>query len=240
MRPCSSSPPLPLFLTLTHKSTDVTGPSSATSAILLVVDIFGYSAQALQGADILAHADGPSHNYRVFAPDFFLGNPLPLDVFPPDTDEKKKTIGDFFSGRGNPPDVANKVKEIVAEISGSEAGKGISKWGALGMCWGGKVISLASTEGTPFSAAAEVHPAMVDPEDAKKIAIPVAMLASGDEDEEAVKKFGEECKGGKRVEFFKDQVHGWMAARADLKDKRVKEEYERGYRTLLEFYHEYL
>ena len=109
------------------------------------------------------------------------------------------------------------------------------------MCWGGKVISLASQEGTPFSAAAEVHPAMVDPEDAKKIAIPMCMLASGDEDKEAVKKFGEECKApGKKIETFEDQLHGWMAARADLKDERVKSEYERGYQTLLDFYHQHL
>ncbi len=33
---------------------------------------------------------------------------------------------------------------------------------------------------------------------------------------------------------------GRMAARSDLEDSRVKEEYERGYKTLLEFFAKYL
>lgn len=106
----------------------------------------------------------------------------------------------------------------------------IEKVGVLGMCWGGKVglvheaalgdiadmcqiVSLTSQSGTSFTAAAEVHPAMVDPNDAKGITIPLCMLASKDEDRDAVKKFEEELKVPKHVETFDDQVHGWMAAR---------------------------
>ena len=54
---------------------------------------------------------------------------------------------------------------------------------------------------------------MVDPNDAKEIAVPLCMLASKDEDAEAVKGFEKELKGKKHVETFSDQVHGWMAAR---------------------------
>lgn len=74
-------------------------------------------------------------------------------------------------------------------------------------------MSLTSQSGTFFSAAAGVHPAMVDPNDAKGITIPLCMLASGDEDKEAVKKFEEALNVPKHVETFADQVHGWMAAR---------------------------
>lgn len=76
-----------------------TGPTTAPTALLL---IFGFSPQALQGADILAHADRPTHQYRVFMPDFFLGKPLPHSEFPPDTEEKKKKkVGRFFAGPAN-------------------------------------------------------------------------------------------------------------------------------------------
>lgn len=115
---------------------DTTGPSDATSAIFIIYDIFGFSSQALQGADILARAD-ESHQYQVFMPDFFLGKPLPLSVFPPDTDEKKKQMGDFFAGPANPPDNAEKVPELVKKLG--QKYTGIQKWGSLGMCWGGKV-----------------------------------------------------------------------------------------------------
>lgn len=76
-----------------------------------------------------------------------------------------------------------------------------------------QIVSLTSQSDTPFSAAAEVHPAMVDSNDAKGITIPLCMLASKDEDRDAVKKFEEELKVPKHVETFDDQVHGWMAAR---------------------------
>jgi len=66
------------------------------------------------------------------------------------------------------------------------------------------------------------------------------MLASGDESAEDVKKFEANLKGEKHVETFGDQIHGWMAARSDLDDERVKAEYERGYKTLLEFYAKYV
>lgn len=115
---------------------DTTGPSDATSAIFIIYDIFGFSSQALQGADILARAD-ESHQYQVFMPDFFLGKPLSLSVFPPDTDEKKKQMGDFFAGPANPPDNAQKVPELVKKLGQKHTG--IQKWGSLGMCWGGKV-----------------------------------------------------------------------------------------------------
>ena len=113
-----------------------TGPESASSAIFIIYDIFGFSPQSIQGADILALADS-NHQYRVFMPDFFLGEPLPRSQFPPDTDEKKKRVGDFFAGPASPPDTAKKVPEILKEIE--KQAMGIKKWGSLGMCWGGKV-----------------------------------------------------------------------------------------------------
>ena len=81
---------------------------------------------------------------------------------------------------------------------------------------------------------------MVDPNDGKGIAIPLCMLPSGDEDQEAVKGFQEALKVPSYIETFADQVHGWMAARGDLEDERVKREYERGYSVLLDFFHKHL
>lgn len=214
-----------------------TGPSNATSAILIIYDIFGFSPQALQGADILAHADS-SHQYQVFMPDFFLGKPLSHSDYPPDTDEKKKKVGDFFAGPASPPDTTKKVPALLKEIE--KRATGIKKWGSLGMCWGGKIVSLTAQPGTAFSAVAEVHPAMVDPADAKGIKVPLCMLASGDEDANAVKEFGKTLSVENHIETFSDQVHGWMAARGDLENEKVKKEYERGYQVLLDFYHKHL
>jgi hypothetical protein len=58
---------------------DVTGPSDATKAIVVIYDIFGYFDQTLQGADILAHSD--KQKYKVFIPDWFKGNPCPIEWY---------------------------------------------------------------------------------------------------------------------------------------------------------------
>ncbi|KAJ8105565.1 hypothetical protein ONZ43_g7379 [Nemania bipapillata] len=81
---------------------------------------------------------------------------------------------------------------------------------------------------------------MVDPKDAEGIKIPLAFLASKDEDPEDVKKFEANLTGPKHVETFGDQIHGWMAARSDLEDERVKSEYKRGYQTVLTFLSKHL
>jgi dienelactone hydrolase len=81
---------------------------------------------------------------------------------------------------------------------------------------------------------------MVDPNNARNITIPLCMLASKDEPVDAVKEFEANLAGEKHVEIFADQIHGWMAARSNLEDPRVKAEYERGYKTLLDFFAKHL
>ena len=85
-----------------------------------------------------------------------------------------------------------------------------------------------------------VHPAMVDPSEAPQIKVPTCLLASKDEDAAEVQKYEAALSGPKHVETFPDQVHGWMAARADLDDERVRAEYKRGYEIVLKFLAEHL
>ena len=70
-----------------------------------------------------------------------------------------------------------------------------------------QIVSLTSGKGTPFSAVAEVHPAMVDPKDAENITVPICMLASKDEDADAVKSFEKALKVESHIETFSDQIH---------------------------------
>jgi dienelactone hydrolase len=72
---------------------------------------------------------------------------------------------------------------------------------------------LLSQEGTQFSAAAVCHPAMLDPEAATKVTIPIVMLPSKDEDKKAVEGYNANLKVPHRLEIFDTQIHGWMAAR---------------------------
>ena len=77
---------------------------------------------------------------------------------------------------------------------------------------------------------------MIDPTGADKISVPFILLASGEDPAETIKEFQRKLNVPYHVEIFADQVHGWMAARGDLFNPRVKEEYARGYQTLLNFF----
>ena len=218
-------------------SLDVTGPENATQALLVIYDIFGYQDQILQGADILAHSD-KEHQYQVYMPDFFDEDYISLSDYPPQTQEQKSKIGAWFGDKANPEKAQKRIPQCLQ--AAEESNSNIKTWGALGYCWGGKMVSLASGSGTPFKAAAQTSPAMIDPKDAEKITIPMCMLASKDEPAEDVKKYEQTLKGVKHVEIYETQLHGFMSARGDLKDAEVRKEYERGYKTVLTFFHENL
>jgi len=225
------------YTTFDGLKTYSTGPSNAKHGILVIYDIFGFFPQTLQGADILAHGDSEKPK-RVFMPDWFEGSPADISWYPPDNEEKGKKLGAFFSKEAAPPKTLNKIGPVLEAIKKSEPN--ITSWGIVGYCWGGKIVNLASQAGTPFKAAAACHPAMIDPADAPKVTIPIAILPSKDEDKDAVSKYEKELKVKHVVEWFPDQVHGWMAARSNLDDAKVKQEYERGYKLLLDFFHENL
>ncbi|CAI7577815.1 unnamed protein product [Penicillium discolor] len=211
----------------------VTGPEEATKGIVAVFDIFGYFDQTIQGADILAASD-QHQKYKVFMPDWFNGSPCPVEWYPPNTEEKQKDLGEWF-GKNMPQGTAAALPGYIAALKA--ANPSITSWGLIGYCWGGKVAEIVTSgEDNPFKIAAACHPAMVDPSGAEKIPVPYILLASGEDPAEDVKQFENRLKVPHHVETFGDQVHGWMAARADLSNPRVQEEYIRGYKTVLEFF----
>jgi len=144
-------------------------------------------------------------------PDFFEGNPADISWYPPDTAEKGQKLGAFFQGPAAPPKTLGRIPKVLEAIKSKNPG--LQSFGIVGYCWGGKIVNLSSQEGTPFKAAAAVHPAMVDPNDGPKVTIPIAVLPSKDEDKTAVGEYEKNLKVDHVVEWFPDQVHGWMAAR---------------------------
>ena len=67
-----------------------------------------------------------------------LGDALPVDAYPIDTDEKKKIAADWRARSGSTEAAAEKLLAVVAAAKDQEEWKGMS-WGAYGLCWGGKV-----------------------------------------------------------------------------------------------------
>lgn len=211
----------------------MTGPADAAKGLISIFDIFGFVGQTLQGADILALGNG-KQTHKVFMPDWFNGNAVPTEWYPPDTEEKQRKLGEWF-GNNDPGSIAAALPQYVR--AAQAANPSIESWAILGYCWGGKVVELVtSSDANPFAAAAVAHPAMIDPKSADTIRVPFLLLASGEDPVNDVKAFESNLKVENHVETFKDQVHGWMAARADLSDARKKAEYARGYQTVLDFF----
>ncbi|KAJ5673389.1 hypothetical protein N7507_002516 [Penicillium longicatenatum] len=81
---------------------------------------------------------------------------------------------------------------------------------------------------------------MLDPSDAPKVCIPMALSASMDEPVSDVKEFESALAVPHVVETFPDQIHGWMAARSDLQNEKVRQKYQRGYSIILDFLRKHL
>ncbi|KAJ2980767.1 hypothetical protein NUW58_g6860 [Xylaria curta] len=225
------------YIDLCGLKTYVTGPPDASKAILSVYDIFGFFPQTLQGADILATGD-TEQSYQVFMPDFFNGNPALMDWYPPVNDEQKAIVGEWFKEAQwsiHKPKIPGLLREA------EKTNPNIKAWGIMGYCWGGKMASIiGGDEPGLFKVAVQTSPARIDADEAAQVKIPTMLLASKGEEAEIVKEYEERLTVPKHVERFDDQVHGWMSARADLKNDRVKAAYERSYALALKFFHDYL
>ncbi|QSZ30782.1 hypothetical protein DSL72_000340 [Monilinia vaccinii-corymbosi] len=216
----------------------VTGPTNGTSGILLVYDIFGFWTQTLLGADILSAIKTPSspQGIKVFVPDFFgPGNEADIAYWPADTVEKLDYFFKVFREQADQEKNLKKLEGFMQVLKERDEASDVKSWGVAGYCWGAKIVTLASREGTAFKAGAQAHPSLVDPEDAKLVTIPQIVLLSKDENTEQCKAYEDNLRVGKYFETFDDQVHGWMSSMGDLKSPRTREEYYRGYKLWSDF-----
>ena len=182
--------------------------------------------QTLQGCDLLSAAT----DALVLMPDFFQGEPLSLGVFPIDTDEKKKVAMDFMSTKASFPSNLERLHAVIADAKMKTEWSTLP-WAGYGLCWGGKVIALASGKDTPFKASGQAHPGRLAVEDAKALTVPhICLFSKEDGTPELCQEYGNVLREGKDnvVEQYGTMVHGWMGARADFEDKAVVKEFERG------------
>ncbi|RAL03163.1 uncharacterized protein BO80DRAFT_470820 [Aspergillus ibericus CBS 121593] len=217
--------------------TYIAGPTNASIGIIDVYDIFGISSQTLQGADLLA----ARLNSVVLVPDFFNGGGAAAEWFPPDTEEKNKKLWGFINTHASIPEKVEILKKVIAESTPRFSS--VKGWAGFGLCWGGKVTVQISGLDSPFLASAQVHPGLMDVEEARKLTIPHIVLASKDEPVDAVKAYSEIIASngiGGHVETYTTMWHGWMGARANLTVEEGSAEYKREYNQLADFFEKHL
>lgn len=76
-------------------------------------------------------------------PDFFEGSPADISWYPPDSEEKGKKLGEFFSTLAAPPKTVKRVPELVAAIK--KEFSGLESFAIVGYCWGGKYFPVRNS-----------------------------------------------------------------------------------------------
>ena len=170
-------------------------------------------------------------------PDFFEGGTADISWYPPTNEEQVQLLQQFLHTKTALPPAFSKIFDIVQGGNMYAIGGTYESWSILGLCWGGKIATLcAGSNDGLFKAAVQCHPAMLDVNDAERVNVPFVCLVSKDEPADDVRAFMAKLRVPNHVQIFCTEVHGWMAARADLEHPEVSREYERGYRTVLEFF----
>ncbi|KAJ1938048.1 hypothetical protein FBU59_004565 [Linderina macrospora] len=144
-------------------------------------------------------------------PDFLHDKPLTVADL-----GNKDIFADFLINRAgwtvNRDDFIKTLKLLSDE--------GMQQIGALGFCWGAKLVVGAIGEDLGISAGCLIHPSALVPEDFEQVRAPILVIESRDE-----KDFSEEFEGvrrrfGKSVrDRYNDMHHGFAGARGDWSDE---------------------
>jgi len=188
--------------------------------LIAVYDIFGLSTNMKQVVDTIADR----YNFRVVMPDFFRGVWWDENNFPP---ADPSEMQEWLQNNGSWDKI---VKwDILNVMNSFKTSDNITEVGIFGMCWGGKVATLAATEITSLKAAVLVHPSSVANTEADFVQVPMSLCPSKDEPdmlpfyEILQRKFGNNS-GHRR---FDDMFHGFAGARGNFSNplnvKRVEE-----------------
>lgn len=209
------------------------GPSDAKKAIIYVYDIFGYSPQALQVADILGERTG----CRVVAIDYFEGQPWKIEDFPPKNDEEGAKLMEFIHKNGSYDEVIKPKTEWVIDRLKKQ---GVEEFGSIGFCWGAKMSLNMQKEGLVGPIACP-HPSFITDDDiTSPMVAPVCMLPSKDEEPftkvEQVLKTDPAWKDVNVYQRFDNMHHGWTAARMDMNDEENKKEANCAIDIMIDFF----
>ncbi|TXT11041.1 hypothetical protein VHUM_01792 [Vanrija humicola] len=143
----------------------------------------------------------------------------------------------LFSGFPGIP--SSQSEQIGAALDGLKT-QGYASVGTAGFCWGWKAIVTAAKV-NEFAAVSAAHPSFVDVADADKInGTPVLLLPSQGEDKATLDglyaALEKKNPGNNFIKWYPDNVHGFAAARADLKDDQQREAFHDAYVQFTNFF----
>lgn len=208
----------------------VSGTKDSKLAILLISDVFGYEAPLLRKlADKVAAA-----GFYAVVPDLLHGDPY-------DSDNAERPLNVWIKDH-SPEKGFEEAKPVIQALKE----QGVSKVGAVGFCWGAKVVVLLAAQTEYVQAAVLCHPSFVTVDDVKAVKAPIAILG-GEFDEvsppELIKQFDEVLKSKPEVDsytkIFPGVGHGWTI-RYQTDDAAAVKAAEEAHQDMLEWFSKYI
>ncbi|XP_021751842.1 endo-1,3;1,4-beta-D-glucanase-like [Chenopodium quinoa] len=208
----------------------VSGTSDCKFAVLFISDVYGFEAPNLRKlADKVASA-----GYYAVVPDFLHGDP-----YNPENTERpiQAWIKDHGTDKG-----CEEAKPVIESLKQ----KGISKIGAVGFCWGAKVVVQLAQTDEYIQAAALLHPSFVTVDDIKGVKVPITVLGAEVDHmspPELMKQFEEALNAkpevDKFIKIFPGVSHGWTV-RYKPEDAAVVKAAEEAHQDMLGWFQKHI
>ncbi|KAM6492187.1 Alpha/Beta hydrolase fold [Amanita muscaria] len=207
--------------------------------VLYLCDVFGPSFENNQ----LLCDDFANNGFKIIAPDYFSGDPIPLSIF-----EQGETFDrNAWKSRHGPEQTRPLLDKVIPALKE----QGVKRFGATGYCFGARyVFDLAFDHVIDVSVVA--HPSQLKiPEDLEKYAstakAPLLINSCTDDAQfplEAQAKadeiFGnDKFTPGYVREYFDGCSHGF-AVRGDMSNPKVKAGKEGAFKASIEWFRKYL
>ncbi|TBU47535.1 alpha/beta-hydrolase [Dichomitus squalens] len=207
--------------------------------VLYLTDAFGLALEN----NLLLVDDFARNGFKVIAPDVLEGDPAPVDAFSPGSN--------FDTAAWIARHPAAKATSIVRSVIDALKAEGVTKFGSLGYCFGGRLcFNLAFTG--DVDVVAVFHPSQLKtPDDLKKyfeVAKAPLLINSCEVDQQfpiesqkvADEIFGEgKFAPGYQRTYWPGCVHGF-AVRGDLSKSEVKAGKEGAFKASVEWLRKYL
>ncbi|XP_068661148.1 endo-1,3;1,4-beta-D-glucanase-like [Aristolochia californica] len=206
----------------------ISGSSDSKAAVLFVSDIYGFESPNMRKlADKVAAA-----GFYAVVPDFFYGDPY--------DSTKHASLLEWLKFHSTDKGYED-AKAVIEEIQR----KGISAIGAVGICWGAKVI-VESAKINEIQAAVMFHPSVVTVEDIKEVKCPISILAAEIDHvtpTEVIKQYKVALSAKPEIDsfvkIFPGLVHGWTI-RYDVNDEAAVKNAEEAHTYMFDWFTKYL
>ncbi|KAG0560176.1 hypothetical protein M758_10G155600 [Ceratodon purpureus] len=203
----------------------ITGSASASAAVIMINDVFGFDAPLLRKlADKVAVEGG----YFVVVPDVLKGDPFTGSFAAGD-------FGPWIAKHGAKDEALEMTRGVVEAVKD----KGFGAVGCAGFCWGAKVAVCLGKE-KDVRAVVQLHPSFVEKSDYEEVVVPIAVLAAptdGVEQYEELLASRTEVKSF--VKVFSDVRHGWTV-RYEENDENDVEKANEAHKLMLDWFAKYL